>query len=216
MDNTGRGPLASSAMTTTWILMLTLAGVVVWKFAIAGGVGAKRLECPSCDLYILGARPHVGGSVVCPHCRAVGVFRTGRLEMPAADLLAAAPTFCAELPQDNLRWPSTCCACAEPPTRGVTIQIRWEQDSSFVRDLATRTATLGMFRAVDQHTVSLDVPHCAQHADGAALVLPYERAQANFGIAFRSFAYFTQFLQLNGATARRATMFGGQPEDSDA
>lgn len=196
-----------------WLLFVVLGGVVVWKLVWPMGVGAKRLECPACDLYIVGARPSEGGSVVCGNCRAVALYTQGALVVPAPDLVAPAPVFCAELPMGPPRWPATCAACNAPATRGVTLHLSFEQDASFARDLATRTATLGMFKAIDRTTVSLDVPHCEQHANGAALVLPYERAQPNFGIAFRSHAYFREFVAQNHVSPRKATMFGGPAEE---
>jgi hypothetical protein len=196
------------------VVALTLAGVVIWKVAMAAGVGAKRLECPACDLYILGARPTEGTAVLCGHCREFGLFRGGKLVRVPDDHIASAPVFCAELPFENLRWPSTCTVCTQAATRGVSVQLRYEQDASLARDMGTRLATLGMFKAVNETTISLDVPHCEGHVDGAALTMPYERGQPNFGIAFRSYPYFKQFLALNSSTPRKPTMFAGPIEPS--
>lgn len=60
-----------------WILFLALGGVVAWQLVLQTGAGAKRLECPACDLYITGARPGEGDSVLCPHCREFGVIAGG-------------------------------------------------------------------------------------------------------------------------------------------
>ena len=194
------------------VIALTLAAVVIWKVAISAGVGAKKLECPACDLYILGARPSEGEAVLCGSCRAWGLYKAGKLERVPDDHVAGAPMFCAELPLEGLRWPQSCTVCSAPATRAVPVKLSYTQDASFAADLATRAATLGMFKAVNEHTVSLDIPHCAQHGDGAELTMPYERAQSNFGVAFRSYPYFREFVQLNHATARKASMFGGAQE----
>lgn len=194
------------------IIVLALGGVVVWKVMMVGGVGAKRLECAACDLYITGARPSEGEAVVCPHCRAFSLFQQGTLVAVPAGYIAPQPIFCAELPLEGTRWQTQCCACDEPATRVVPIQLTYTQDASFGTDIATRAATLGMFKAVTNTTVSLEVPHCAQHADGAKLTMPYEREQSNFGIAFRSSAAFAQFVALNHATPRKASMFAGEPQ----
>jgi hypothetical protein len=93
------------------------------------------------------------------------------------------------------------------------VKLQYEQDASIGRDIATRAATLGMFSAVDRTTISLQVPHCAQHADGVELAMPFERAQLNFGITFRSYPYFREFLALNRSTPRKASMFTGQLEE---
>jgi hypothetical protein len=196
-----------------WILFLALGGVAVWQIALHTGAGAKRLECPSCDLYIMGARPSQGDSVLCPHCREFALYDGKTIIKPPPDHVAAAPIWCAELPIERLQWPATCCMCSEPATRGVLVRLQYQQDASLGRDMATRAATLGMFKATDQTTISLEIPHCSQHGDGAALVMPYEREQPNFGVAFRSYAYYQQFKQLNRSTPRKATMFGGQIEE---
>lgn len=196
-----------------WIVALVLAGVVVWQIALQTGAGAKRLECPACDLYIVGARPSDGDSVVCGNCRAVSLYTGGALVAPAPDQVAPRPVFCAELPAGGVAWPGTCTACEAPATRAVPVRLVFEEDAPFVRDVATRAATLGMFKTVERTTVTLDVPHCADHADGAALAMPYERAQPNFGIAFRSHRYFREFVALNHVTPRKATRFGGPLED---
>ena len=193
-----------------WIVFVALGAVVAWQLMRASG--GKKLECPACDLYIVGALPKTGESVLCGHCREFALYDGTRLVKPAPDHVAASPLFCAELPYGGMRWPASCCACAEPATRGVRIQLQYEQSASLERDMATRMATLGMFKAIDEHTISLDVPHCAQHADGAALCMPYEKEQPSFGIAFRSYPYFKEFVQLNRSTPRKATMFGGQRE----
>lgn len=193
-----------------WLVFFALGGVVAWQFAVAGS--AKKLECPSCDLYIVGALPKEGESVLCSNCREFALYQGKALVKPAPDHVAAAPVYCAELPISGLRWPASCCACTEPAARTVRVQLRYEQDASLGSDMATRFATLGMFKLVDQHTISLEVPHCAQHGDGASLVMPYEKEQPNFGIAFRSYPYFTEFVRLNRSTPRKATMFGGQRE----
>ncbi len=194
------------------VVMLALAGVVIWKVVLTGGIGAKRLECPACDLYILGARPSEGEAVLCGSCRAWGLYKGGKLERVPDDFVAGAPMFCAELPLEGLRWPASCTACTAPATRTVPVRLTYTQDASFAADLATRAATLGMFKAVNETTVSLEIPHCAQHADGAKLVMPWEKAQSNFGVAFRSYPCFREFVQLNHATPRKASMFGGAQE----
>jgi hypothetical protein len=191
------------------VVVVALAGVVVWKLVLTGGIGAKRLECPACDLYILGARPSEGDAVLCGSCRAWGLYKAGKLERVADDFVAAAPMFCAELPLEGLRWPAVCPVCSQSATRTVPMRLTYTQDASFGADLATRAATLGMFKAVSESTVSLEIPHCAHHADGAKLTMPWEREQSNFGVAFRSYTYFREFVQLNHATPRKASMFDG-------
>jgi hypothetical protein len=197
-------------------MMLVFAGLLAAIAVVAyqAGVGTKKLECPACDLYIIGARPSEGESVVCPHCRALGVMGDKKLVTPAPDLVARTAQFCSELPQHSPRWPEHCVLCTQPSTRMVRAELRIEQSAALHADMATRMASLGFVKLVDQHTFTLDVPHCAQHADGAKLVPPYEREQPNIGIAFRSYATFQEFVALNRTTPRKAHIFGGQSEVS--
>ena len=132
---------------------------------------------------------------------------------PVPETVAAVPLFCAELPLHPPRWPALCPLCDRPAARPISIAIEFTSGAPVLSDMATRLATLGMFKAVERTTVVLEVPHCPQHDDGAALVLPYERDQLNYGIAFRSYRYFRKFLELNASKPRRATQFGGQLEE---
>jgi hypothetical protein len=195
-----------------WLLFLALGGVAIWQIAVVSGAGSKRLECPACDLYIMGALPREGDSVLCGHCREVAIYEAGKLVKPSPDHIGAKPMFCAELPTEGMRWPDGCCVCGQPATRAIDVRLQYEEDASLGRDMATRAATLGLVKAVDRTTITLSIPHCAQHGDGAALVMPYEREQPNFGVAFRSYPYFKQFVALNRSTPRKATMFGGPVE----
>jgi len=195
-----------------WLIFVALGGVATWPIAVLSGPGPKRLECPACDLYITGVHAKDGESVLCPHCREFGVMLAGKPVKPAPDLLAEKPLFCAELPTEGLRWPDRCCVCSQPATRGVDAKLQFEQDASLGRDMATRAATLGFLKAVDRTTITLSIPHCGAHGNGAELTMPYEREQPNFGIAFRSYPYFKQFVALNRSTPRKATLFGGQME----
>src|SRR5688572_17357045 len=136
-----------------WVVSVALGGLAVWQIAVHTGMGAKRLECPACDLYITGARPSRGDAVLCGHCREFGLFDGQKLVVPPADHLGKRPLFCVELPQSGVQWPATCAACLQPATRQVVVTLQYEQDGSLGRDVATRAATLGMFKAVDRTTI---------------------------------------------------------------
>lgn len=199
-----------------WFILIALGGAVVWRLTRRPGLDLAPgglLECPTCDLYVHGARCAEGASVLCGNCREFSLYMHGKLIKPAPDTVAPVPLFCAELPLHPPRWPLTCPLCDRPAARPISITIEFTSDAPLLNDMTTRLATLGMFKAVERTTITLDVPHCYQHDDGAALVLPYERDQLNYGIAFRSHRYFRQFLELNASKPRRATRLGGQLEE---
>jgi len=189
-----------------WILFAALGGVAVW-YAVGGKLGAKRLECPSCDLYIHGVVLDPDGAVLCPHCRAYASVEGSKLVKTPPDRVAPEPVFCVELPQ-QVKWPEGCCVCGAPATRQVESKLEIEQDASFARDMAVGVASLGILRAVDRTTYTLPVPHCAQHADGAELYPSAEAEQLNLGIGFRSYPYFTQFAALNYMKPRNTSPIG--------
>lgn len=189
-----------------WILALALGGVAVW-YAAGGKLGAKRVECPSCDLYIHGVDMDPDAAVLCPHCRAYASVEDGKLVKTPADRVAREPVFCVELPQ-QVTWPEGCCVCGQPATRHVESRLEIEQAGSLGRDLAVGVASLGILKAVDRTTYTLAVPHCAEHADGARLYLPAEAEQLNLGVGFRSYPYFAQFAALNYMKPRSTSPFG--------
>ena len=196
---------------TMWILFAALAGVSFW-YATRGRLGSHKVECPSCDLYIHGVRLGGDGAVLCPHCREYASIQDGKLVKTPPDRVARAAVFCAELPQRAVLWPDGCCVCGQPATRQLDVKLVITQDSSFARDLATRAATLGMFKSVDQTRYTLAVPHCGAHGDGAALAMAHEPDQLNLGIAFRSYPYYKQYVQLNHVTPRRDSLWGPAAE----
>jgi hypothetical protein len=189
-----------------WVIVIALAGVLVWK-----GSGAhlfsKKVACPSCDLYIHRVRLRGDGAVLCPHCRAYATISDGALTPTAPDRIAARPVFCAELP-DGVRWPEGCSVCGAPATRAVPVRLIVTQDAAFHKDMATRLATLGLFTLVERTTFTLPIPHCEDHTDGAELVMPAESEQLNPGIVFRSYPYYTRFVQANRVSPRRSSRFG--------
>jgi hypothetical protein len=187
------------------VIGLALAAVALW-YGTNGMRASSKVECPSCDLYIHGVRCDGEPAVLCPHCRAYATVANGTLIVTRPDRVAPRPVFCAELP-DAVQWPEGCCACGAAATHAVPVELIVTEDAAFHRDLATRVVTLGMFKLVDRTTFTLPVPHCAAHADGAELVMPVEAEQNNPGIVFRSFAFYTRFVQLNRVSPRRSSPF---------
>ena len=188
-----------------WMLLL-VGGVAAW-FGVKAMTTAK-LECPSCDLYIHDVMVREGEAVLCPHCRTYALYQAKVLVATPPTFVAAAPTFCIELPSE-MQWPAGCCVCDQPATRAVDVRLQIEQAGNLGTSLAVGIASLGFLRTVDRTTYALGVPHCALHADGAELALPYEAAQMMPGIAFRSYPYFVAFQALNRTPPRRRSMFSG-------
>jgi hypothetical protein len=180
----------------------------------------KRAACPSCGTPL--AKSAASSVVLCSNCGDYATFgeKTLRTMDPASvearPFFAAptswpdmqAPTFSALMhPAATLaemirtkkeearlldaRWPEGCCVCGKPASRAETISQRVgfsPTDGPISRKQKEATV------------VAKDVPHCAEHKDGAR----FERVNSFgdsdvmvLGIFFRSYAYQIQFRKLN-------------------
>jgi hypothetical protein len=97
--------------------------------------------------------------------------------------------------KDRLRvldaeWPTVCCVCGEPPTRGETTARKFVFTPPALIRVRSKEATI----------IAKGIPHCAEHEHGAV----FERAMFStpeqetvVGIFFRSYSYQIQFRKLN-------------------
>src|ERR1700687_3358758 len=84
--------------------------------------------------------------------------------------------------------PGGCCICGKPEVSSEKITLRTQNASSVVT-----TATVGVTTST---TVSVEVPHCAEHKGGARL----SGTPQSTHIRFRSYPYLSAFCQMNGTT----------------
>jgi hypothetical protein len=136
-------------------------------------------------------------------CQFCGKYLEGtasRIHLTAVDEIAATPIFETLLPR-AIRWPDGCCVCRAPATREVTLTVKLKEEAPFAPDLAVRIASIGTLKLVGVRTLSVGVPHCAAHGDGASVAYASD-AVTELAIKFRSHAYFADFCAANDAIPR--------------
>lgn len=163
-----------------------------WFFAM--GTGLKSGPCPKCGKSNLQL-----GSGRFRFCEGCKEYLTGDdkylwLADPAA--LAAEPVFGSLIPE-RFVWPEGCAVCQKPQTRTIPVSLTI---SATGKNLALSAASLAFGRVVvrsgGERVLSVDVPHCAAHNDGAALENP---AIGGIRILFRSYPYSRAFRERNNA-----------------
>ena len=189
-------------MLTGFIVVVAIAGVLFAvnrqnKLAAPASTGGTALACPACSSFFTGANAE-GSIVRCAECGAYSRVAAGVLGPIADDFVATSHAFETFLPEAP-RWPTCCCVCGEPATRGEKMSITFAAEPTFEEKLTASAvvgvASLGTMRVAEHHvnvTERYMVPHCNAHEGGAQL--------APAGVAFRSYAYFRRFVQANRAT----------------
>ncbi len=167
-----------------WLVVLAVAGIVWWlgQWARSWHDDADRRQpCPWCGQPVPVPVFVPDVPVLCPSCRRYGMLEQRRLIAMPRDRVIPKHLFRAELPAAAIAWPPTCCLCERPPVRA---------------DPMTRELFLEHPRSVKEMTIT--VPHCADHRDGAVI----DTAEGTrFCVAFRSHAYFLEFIALNRTRA---------------
>ncbi|HEY5927701.1 MAG TPA: hypothetical protein VIV11_38715 [Kofleriaceae bacterium] len=187
------------------IVVLMLVGAVVLFTmkkplelqGVRANLGAP-VACPSCGNFFASAAGGAGTIVRCTECQKYSQLdATGTPTAIAPDHVASKHAFQTYLPEAP-RWPACCCVCTAPATRQEKMQITYAAEPTFEEKLTahaiTGAASLGAVRVAEHHvnvTERYSVPHCNEHGGGALLVPA--------GVAFRSFAYYQQFVQANRA-----------------
>lgn len=189
--------------------------MLVVLIVIAGGIGllvfkptlqlggdlrapaAMPIACPACGSFVA-AVGAPGAIARCTECGAYNqVNALKALEPIPPDFVAKTPTFQTYLPEAPT-WPVRCCLCCGEATRIEKLTLTYEADPGFderlARSVMVGVASLGTV-VVTKHVINVTerygVPHCDQHTGGAQL--------AHSGVAFRSYAYFREFVAANRA-----------------
>ena len=186
-------------MVLVWsctILFVAVAAFFGYRAAEQSGVA----KCPGCGYPVTGLSTGTNRGVPCRFCGKYLEGTGGRLRLTAADELAPEPIFETLLPR-AIRWPDGCCVCRAPVTRNVTLTVKVKEEAPLTPDLAVRIASIGTLKLVGLRTLTLDVPHCDRHADGASVSYASD-ALTELAIKFRSHAYFTAFCAENDVVPR--------------
>jgi hypothetical protein len=176
-------------------VLLLIVGLAAFSVAASSSGTAA---CPSCGRKLQRLdESGVGRPRLCRGCLSYVESRDGSLLLVPPDRVESAPAFRVALPKE-LAWPDGCCVCAGHAARKVDVHL----DVSGHLGSAIVSAggmiaggTLGMGVTVSEEgRASLAVPHCEQHADGAALELA---STGQVRLLFRSYPYLRAFCDLN-------------------
>lgn len=149
--------------------------------------GAGQGTCPICDAPMSGLSTKANDGMLCANCHKYSEGKDGVLWQTDENRIADDPMFTSPLPE-QFNFPSGCCVCGKPDVNREKISLRMQNNSS-----ALTAATVGVTTST---TVSVEVPHCAEHQGGARLA---GTPKATL-IRFRSYPYLTAFCQANGTT----------------
>ena len=170
---------------TLGIALIPAIGALILVFMSFGGSG--RTTCPICTAPLDGLSTKANDGVLCAKCQHYLEGKGGVLWQTDEQRIADEPLFTSPLPE-QFTFPSGCCICGKTEASREKITLRMQNASS-----ALTAATVGVTTST---TVSVEVPHCAEHSGGARLA---GTPQATH-IRFRSYPYLNAFCQLNGTT----------------
>lgn len=146
--------------------------------------GAGKFDCPQCGETIKVLHITEERTLPCPACK---TYLEGAHEMKPVppQRVTRWATFEAWLPE-TFHWPEGCPVCGETASHTVEVES---------------TGGASVLSAISPISVSkvskVTAPACPKHKDGVSL---YRSGKGTI-IAFRSFAYFERFCELNGVEA---------------
>lgn len=160
----------------------SIVALIMLYMAFAGsGEGV----CPLCGKTI--PNISVGGPVLCDSCHKYLDTKGAVLAETDPGRIEATPTFTANLPVTFV-FPDCCCVCGKAADHKQKISTSQMNASS-----AVTNPTIGVTSTT---TISVEVPHCAEHKDGASLT----GTASSMRIRFRSYPYMRQFCEMNQTT----------------
>jgi hypothetical protein len=165
-------------------LIPAILGIILVAMSFGG---AGRGTCPICDAQLSGLSTKANDGVLCANCHRYSEGKGGLLWQTDENRIADEPLFSSPLPE-QFTFPSTCCICGKPGVSPEKISLRMQDNSA-----ALTAVTVGVTTST---TVSVEVPHCAEHKGGARLG---GTPKATL-IRFRSYPYLSAFCQMNDTT----------------
>lgn len=149
--------------------------------------GSGVSTCPGCGAALGGLSTKANDGVLCDGCHKYMEGKDGQLWQTDENRVADDPLFSSPLPAE-FNFPAGCCVCQKPEERREKITLRMQNASSAITAPVAGVTTTS--------TVSVEVPHCAEHKEGARLSGSTDKPH----IKFRSYPYLRAFCQLNGTT----------------
>jgi hypothetical protein len=170
---------------TLGIALLPAILAVILLYMSFGGAG--QTTCPICDAQLSGLSTKSNDGVLCASCHRYSEGKDGLLWPTDENRIADDAIFSSPLPA-QFAFPSVCCICGKPGERPEKISLRTQNASSVIT-----ASTVGITTST---IVSVEVPHCAEHKEGARLSGTPQAVH----IKFRSYPYLNVFCQMNGTT----------------
>src|SRR5450432_2602960 len=163
-----------------------IPAILALIFLIMSFGGSGRTSCPVCDAPLGGLSTKSNDGVLCDKCHRYSEGKDGSLWPTDENRIADEPLFSSPLPE-QFTFPSGCCTCGKPEVGREKISLRMQNASSVIT-----ATTVGVTTST---TVSVEVPHCAEHKDkeGARLTGTPQSTH----IKFRSYPYLSAFCQAN-------------------
>ncbi|MFL6229783.1 MAG: hypothetical protein ACJ741_13510 [Pyrinomonadaceae bacterium] len=165
-------------------LIPAIVGLMLLYMSL-GGAGAGA--CPGCGAALGGLGTKKNDGVLCGSCHRYAEGQGGALWLTDENRIADDQIFGSPLP-DQFNFPAGCCVCGAPETHREKIHYTTQNASSVLT-----APTVGVTTSTK---ISVEVPHCAEHKDGARL----SATPTHTLIKFRSYPYLRDFCQLNGTT----------------
>ena len=175
---------ASGLITFAIATIPTIVALICLYMAIAG---AGETSCPSCAKPLGGLSTGSNDGVLCSHCHHYFEGKNGELWATDDSRIADSPLFSSPLPE-KFSFPQVCCVCGKPSTQNIPASLTTTNASS-----AVTQSTIGVTSST---TVSVEVPHCAEHKDGAILTGTKDHTK----VRFRSYPYLRSFCEVNNTT----------------
>ena len=170
---------------TFGIALIPAILALILLFMSFGGSGQST--CPICGTQLSGLSTKSNDGVLCANCHRYSEGKDGLLWQTDENRIADDPLFTSPLPAE-FTFPGVCCICGRPEVGREKITLQTQNTSSVVT-----AATVGLTTST---TVSVEVPHCAEHKGGARL----SGTPQSTHIKFRSYPYLSVFCQMNGTT----------------
>lgn len=186
--------IADGAITIGIALLPGILGAILLYMSVSG---AAEAPCPACGAKLTGLSTGSNDGVLCEKCK-IYVQGQGALTPTDPARVADVPLFTTLLP-DQFAWPDGCCVCGTPATHGVKIEARTQNQASAAAVVGVTEMTGGVLtaRRAGANVWSVEVPHCANHKDGALLA---SAGGDKVKIRFRSYPYLRAFCERNGTS----------------
>ncbi len=176
--------IVGGAVTFGIALIPAIVALMLFYMSFGGsGVGT----CPGCDAPMSGLGTKSNDGVLCHTCLRYAEGQNGSLWLTDESRIADEPIFSSPLPE-QFEFPPSCCVCGNAEAHREKITYTTQNASS-----ALTAPTVGVTTSTK---ISVEVPHCAEHKDGARLSATAKSPL----IRFRSYPYLRAFCQLNGTS----------------